>query len=451
MESPGREPLPPQVLIHQLSLEALVADSRQKLHFRLLNRPFELVRYDRATLWDLSGRAPACLGVSGQSGVNRESQALGQRQRLAAALADPDQAGIIRPEALGPEARQAWEEMDRDLPGLALLWVPVQAWGRPAAGLLFERWGGPGFEPTDLALLMMLFIACNAAWERLHPPTLHGRLARFCSRQRWPLALAAFLLLNLLLWRVPLRVAAPCEVVPRSPFVVTAPLAGVVEEVKVRPGQQVKAGDILFVYDRRVADEEFKAALQQVRIMESAANRAALQAFQNENARNEMDILRFRLEQEKIRLALAADQVGRLEVRAEADGLVFIDDPHEWRGRAVGVGEKVLMVVLPYNTKVKAWIPEQDNVEFDREAPVDVLLNAFPESARLARLTSLAPAARPSPQGVQSILAEAEWDGPQADVKVGLQGTATLRGEKVPVLYWLARKPLAQVRRVLGF
>lgn len=446
----GQEPLPPQALIHQLSLEAMVADTRQKLFFRLLNRTFELVRYERATLWDLSGRSPAFLGVSGKSGVSRESESVERRRALVAALPDQEAAGMLDSRTFSPEIQANLQEMAREVSGQALLWMPIRAWGRLAGGLLLERWGGSGFTGTDLALLQMLFIACNAAWERLHPVSLRHRLARTVSERRWPLMAGAFLLLNLLLWRIPLRVAAPCEVAPRSPSVITAPLAGVIEEITVQPGQKVKAGDLLFVYDKRVAAEEFKVALQQVQIMESSVNRANLQAFQHENARNEMDILRFKLEQEKIRLALASDQVSKLEVRADSEGLVVIDDPHEWRGRPVSIGEKIMMVVFPFNTKLKIWIPEQDNVAFDRSVPMRVLLNAFPESAREARLTFLAPAARPGPQGVQSILAEAQWVATDPDMRIGLQGTATLYGENVTVFYWLMRNPLARVRHFLG-
>ena len=60
-------------------------------------------------------------------------------------------------------------------------------------------------------------------------------------------ALAAVTVVCLLYFQtVSLRVVAPCEIVPEEPKMIAAPLEGVIRQVWVQPGDDVKKDDLLF-------------------------------------------------------------------------------------------------------------------------------------------------------------------------------------------------------------
>ena len=46
--------------------------------------------------------------------------------------------------------------------------------------------------------------------------------------------------------------------------------------------------------------------------------------------------------------------------------------------------------------------------------------------------------------------AEADWHDHARQVKLGLQGSAVLYGDSVPLGYWLLRRPLAGARKFVG-
>ena len=66
------------------------------------------------------------------------------------------------------------------------------------------------------------------------------------------------------------------------------------------------------------------------------------------------------------------------------------------------------MIFNPRRSKVKIFLPENDNIQFDRQKPVEVVLNADPGSKYEARLSYVAPQTSKNPQGGASFVAEAE-------------------------------------------
>jgi multidrug resistance efflux pump len=248
-----------------------------------------------------------------------------------------------------------------------------------------------------------------------------------------------------------LRVVAPCQVVAKEPAVVAAPLQGVIDRIVVEPGRRVEPGDLLFRYDRRVADKELTIVRQQLAIRQAQLTQARMGAFHDPAVRAGLPSLEARVAQDRVRLQLAESQAEQLDVRARRAGLVRIEEPHAWRGRAVDVGERVLMIVDPDRTMARIWVPEGDMIRFDRDEPVRVVLNVRPGDALLARITYASSHAQPSPKGVHGFVVEADWAEGAPSVRLGLEGTAVLYGsQEVCLAYWLLRKPLAAVRRWFG-
>ena len=322
--------------------------------------------------------------------------------------------------------------------------------GASVGGLWLERWSGVLWTEQECTLLSALALGYGGAWERLHPRRPLVEKLNTIARKKRTMAAFALVIALLMFLRLPLRVVAPCEVTPEDPFVVTAPLNGVVEDIRVRPGDPVRKGQLLFVYDKRVAEEELNVAREQVDIMESSLDRARMQAFADPRARSEISILEHRLKQEQARLELAKYNAARLEVRAEVDGVAELSDPEKWRGRPVSVGERVLSVVDPHQTKVRIQVPEDDNMDFNLDHPVKILLNVFPETAMEARLSYVSSEVIPGWQGVPGVQAEAEWIDRDPRVKIGLKGSSVLYGQNVSLAYWLFRKPWAGINNFLG-
>lgn len=431
--------------MQQLILEAGAAASRKELEFHILNRTVEVMPFDRAVLWDLQGR-PSLLGVSGVGMVDKHSALARHWRELVDGIADKSSAAIFTDAGRADAAPPA---PDAPPPADNCLWLPIKSEGRLVAGLLLERWGRTPWAEADVKISSPLASGYGSAWR----PFLPRRGLGHFVRRRAPLvaaAAAAVLIPALLFVRAPLRIVAPCEVVPNNPYLINAPMDGVIEEILVHPGQEVLPGDEVFVYAGETVAAEYDIARQQTNMARSDLERARAQALSNRQARAQVKILESRLRQEEVRLEAAEYRMSRLRVAAGKAGVALLGEPSEWRGRPVSTGEGVMLLVDPTDSKVRIWLPQDDRIDFDADSPVSILLNADSGRTRRADLKYVAAHAQSGPEGVYGFMAEADWRDHDAVVNIGLKGTAIIYGERVSLAYWLFRKPLAAARRFLG-
>jgi hypothetical protein len=250
---------------------------------------------------------------------------------------------------------------------------------------------------------------------------------------------------------VPLRIVAPCEVVPLRPMAITAPIEGVVERLDVEPGQRVSAGQQLFTYEKQIPMDELEAARQRVSVIVAQYEQAQAEALGDPKRRPDIEILKRRLAEEETRVSMAEFRVARLDVTSPASGVVLFDNPNEWRGRPVTVGERMMTLMRPTESKLKIWLPQDDKIPVDRSQPVHVLLNTATSDTTKADLRFISKYAEPIPDGGVGFLAEATWRGEPEPHWMGLEGSAVLYGPRVPLYQWLFRKPVNATRRFLGW
>jgi hypothetical protein len=121
----------------------------------------------------------------------------------------------------------------------------------------------------------------------------------------------------------------------------------------------------------------------------------------------------------------------------------------------VTVGEKVMAIADPTQVEVEAWLSPADAIVLENGAPVTLFLNSDPLNPITARLSYVAYEATESPDGILAHRVRATIDDPdvtpESAPRLGLRGTARLDGDRVPLAYWLFRRPLGVVRQWLGW
>ncbi len=431
--------------LNELNIRAFSSKTRDSLIFLILNDTVQVVGYDRAFLFQMDLRTPKLLGVSGHTSTSSDSELLKDVTALVGKLSNPHQTQTLE-QASFRSSQDLFLKDKRNHPERVILWVPIIHEGKFYLGLWLERWKNIPWKEEETRVLTFLSRGYGVAWQKFasnwHFPKI--------SKSVYGLILAATFLLAFGV-RVPLRVVAPCEVVASDPLLITAPLDGIVEEMQVKPGQEVKKGENLFVYDKRVPLQELKVAEKEVDIAASQLNRALTLGIKDPKSLNESAIWDLQLQREKIKLDLAKYRASQLEVRAPDAGVAVFDNPDEWRGKPVTIGERVLVLITPEKTKVKIWLPEGDNIPVDMKKPVKIFLNIDPATSYAATLVYISDYSALSEKGVPSFHAEATWAEPVTDVKVGLKGSAVLYGANVSLFYWVMRKPWNSLRTLTGF
>ena len=451
------------------------AGTEAELGFVLVNETLRLQPYRQAALWR-EGR-----GIAALSGLVQPEAHAPHAQWLRALCGHLRQAlpadGLPRaftsldlPPALAQPWAEWWPAHARWLPlppaepaadaqgpgGSPAPAHPARTAPAPAAALLLVR--EEPWSETDLVLLQEWTAIWWHAWVALRRRPRRSALwpwradpagagpRRWWLRPGWWLAAG---LVALSFVPVRLSVLAPGELVPRNPTVVRAPLDGVIDAFHVQPNQDVAQGQALFGFDEALIRSRLRVAQQGLATAQAEYRQAAQQSLVDARARPQLAALPGRIEEREAEVAFLREQLQRSRVVAPQAGIALFDDPTQWIGKPVVVGERILRIAAPEDVEVEAWLPVGDAIKLEPGTPVQLFLNARPLEPVSATLRFMAHEAVQRPDGSHAYRLRASLSAP-AGQRVGLKGTARLEGESVPLLYWVMRRPLATVRAWLG-
>jgi len=455
---PGQAAAQPAALLAalaQLGQRARACTDVQALGFVMVNDSHGLAAYRQAALWlqepgEREGRITALSGLAIPDPHAPFNHWLAQLlARHAANPAGATPGPLPKPDTGEDAAR--WAEY---LPAHAW-WLPLPL-GEASAGLLLlreEEW--PTQETTVLALAADLYAH---AWCALRHAA-HAAPGRGW-RQLWPqkpsrkLALAAAAALVLLLWPMRQSVMAPAEVVARAPEAVRAPLQGVVDRIEVMPNQTVRKGQLLVALDARELEGRIESARQTLAVAEAELRRGQQQALFDARSKSDLALLQGKRDQAATDVDYYAQALARTQLHAERDGVALFDDPADWIGKPVALGERIMMVADPRDAELEMQLPVADAIALPAQAQVRLFLNTAPASPISASVLRVSYRASPTADGTLAYRVRARLnDGAHTDeaLRVGLKGTAKLYGERTVLALYLLRRPLATVRIWLGF
>lgn len=432
-----------------LGQKARQAGSLDELGFLLVNDSKALSGYRQALLWSQEQ------GVTHLSGVvmpERHSPFIQWAGRLCTHLSgQPDLA--FRSLSVQDLPATLQEDWARWLPA-RVWWMPVGLGAVPAGLLVADE----ALDEQRLPLWQEWLAIWSVTADRLRRVegrTVVGAVRNWLRQQQRPqhwyrssvLWVVVSLVLTLLL-PVRLTVVGQGELVPREPVVVRAPLDGVIHEFHVSPNQVVKAGDALFSYDNEVVRSRLQVARQSLATAQAEYRQTAQSALTDARAKFQIASLVGKVQEKQAELKFLTEQVSRTTVTAPQAGLVLFDEVSEWIGKPVQTGERVMRMADPADVELEVWVNLADAVPLKTGDEVKLFLSASPLDALEAKVRWVGYEAQPRPDGTFAYRIRASLADKSAFM-VGAKGTARVSAGRVPLVYWLLRKPMAVVRGFL--
>ncbi|KAF0812136.1 hypothetical protein IGB42_03413 [Andreprevotia sp. IGB-42] len=434
----------PLLTLLQLERRARDAQSVESLGFVMANETLGLVGYRQAAVWLESGLGYVST-VSGLPQVDPNAPYLHWLTQLCRKLAHAHSGITAVTAATAPAGSGAdWADW---LPAHAL-WLPLKDRSGHLEGALLLAREQP-FDEHELAVLTELTHAYGHALAAFHPAQPLADRAKALlrpgrNRRRVLLALLACCL-------IPMRltVLAPAEVSPLDPFLVRAPLDGVIDKIYIRPNQPVAVSTPLFSLDtaalqtrRAVAQRAYDTAQEEYR-------QSAQAAVTDDESRLKMAQSRGELEQKALELDYTSGQLERVQVKAERAGVAVFGDVNDWQGKAVTIGEKVLLLADPGKVELTAQMPVAEQISLKPGDTLSFYPDASPTQSFDAKIISISYAAAETDGGVLAYRIRASFVDKSLP-RLGLRGTARLTAGWVPFFYYALRRPLTVTRQWLG-
>lgn len=332
--------------------------------------------------------------------------------------------------------------------------LPLRVEARPVAVLTCER-----ATPFSALEIQQLRLCCNQATQRLADLQRRDRWfgARWAAWSREQLALVigpkhtwakvvavlgVLLLCALFFVRVPYRVEGNFVLKSDETQFRTAPFDGFIEQVFVRPGDLVKAGDrLLKLFTREL---ELEATAAQADVMryrrESEKSRAA-------NALAEMRVATALADQAQARLELVRYRLNEAMIKAPFDGVLIEGDLRERLAAPVKQGDGLMKLARLENLFVEAEVNERDIHEVLGREHGEIAFVSQPHLKFPVRIVKIEPAAFPRSEG-NIFLVRCVFDGGlEKWWRPGMSGVCKLSIEK-RTLWWTLTHRTADFLRI---
>ena len=442
-------------MVLQLSRRAREAGPGE-LPFIMANETRQLLPYRQAVFWEVKDGRTRLEAVSGLAAPDRNSPFAFWMKTFAARCLEAE----FRPADPKSRARsldlEDLAQKDEQLTGWRD-WVP----GRALACVLY---GPPGsrdrlcgylclfreneFNDSETALFEHLAEAYGYSLGALgRKPARSGKKRGF---KRLAATAALFLLLLFLLVPRPQTILAQAEVTARQPALVRAGVDGVVEKFLVAPNQRVRPGEALF----QLEDTQFRTRLA---VAEKSGEMAQIElrqlqqsALHDPAAKARIPLAQARAEQLQAEADYVRSLLERVVAVSPSAGVALIDNPDEWQGRPVSLGQKIMMVADPDDVMLEIYLPAAEAPPVE---PGDELLffpNVAPASPLRDKVVYAGYRAMEVPGLGMAFPLRAEFTDADTPM-LGLRGTARLSSTSSPLGVIILRKPIMAVRQWLGW
>ena len=118
---------------------------------------------------------------------------------------------------------------------------------------------------------------------------------------------------------------------------------------------------------------------------------------------------------------------------------------------AQNLGARHMAIADPAALELTVWVPVNDAISLKPGAEVLLFLDTDPLNPVKAELVRAAYEAELTPTKVLAYRVKAKLVDKASIPRIGLQGTAKVYGEKVSLFFYIMRRPIAALRRTIGF
>ena len=441
--APASPHVPRELLsLLQLGRRARSAESIAALGFILVNESHQLFDYRQAAFW-LNGHIATVSGVPQVESNAPYVQWLGE---VCKALGQAGGSPRTITAADVPETlAERWVEW---LPAYAF-WMPLTHAEKRQGALLIAT-EEPLSERAAALAGEIASIYAHAVAALQPRQTLRERAVAALRPTRQRLLVGGAVLLVAAL---PVRqsVLATAEVVPSDPFLVRAPLDGVIDRFLVQPNQSVTIGTPLFAMDVTALQTRNEIARNAYDTAQEEYRQSAQAAVTDDKSKLDVALRRGQLAARAAELDYAQSQLGRVQVKAERAGLAVFADVNDFQGKAVMLGERILTLANPSEVALSIDFPAREQLDLKVGTAVTLYPSDAPLQSYRARVTQIAYHAEAARDGVLAYRLKAQFVTGEEVPRIGLMGTAKLTGDRVPLIYYALRRPLTALRQWLGW
>lgn len=436
----------PLLALLAIEAEAREAATETELLALIANETRKLARAQQIFVTSTRSGGMIVSAVSGVPTVDRTSPLIQWIERTVLQVSANESFAAVREFNLLAYAEKS-DSTAKSYPLPEALWAPFRRRnGSIFGGMLLTR-DGPWTE-RDEVIVKRLAGTFAHAWESL--ASASPLLKRF-NAGRHAALLSAVLAAILMVFPVSMTTLAPAEVAPFHPLVVSAPIDGVIESIPGEPNSHVKKGQVLLRFADTTLRNRLEVAEREVMVSEARLKTTTQIAFSDVRGKHDLAVARAELSLKTAERDYARELLSKTVIAAERDGFIIFGDKNEMVGRPVAVGERLMELANPANIEFKIDVPVADSIILKGGARVKVFLDSDPLHSLEGHIVRSDYVARVNDGSQLSFRVVAAMNPTSLGVpRLGARGTAQIYGARVPLIFYLLRRPFSTLRQWTG-
>ena len=284
-----------------------------------------------------------------------------------------------------------------------------------------------------VAPLLALKQKAELSWHHRTKASIKAAWLKFMQKDNTmpKVAFGAALLMLAAITFIPVtyKVGAPAHIEGATQRVLAAPVDGFIQEVNARPGDVVKAGDVII----RLADQDLLLEKDkwESELSQQQNNFSGALARQD---RTQYAISQAKASQAKAELALIERQLSRSHIVAPIEGLVLEGDLSQSIGAPVKLGDTLMKIAPDGEYRLMINIDERDIANISDGQKGHLALTANPIEKMAFTITRITPMAIVK-EGRNTFEVEAKLTNSKLYLRPGLQGVAKIEAGKRTLLW----------------
>lgn len=327
-----------------------------------------------------------------------------------------------------------------------LLWCPFVSKSNELIGglVLFRE---HRFTDDEIKMINWLIASYQYTWGTLIKQKKTAFIKKMKER---PYLIALYVLIAVvLLFPTRLTIFGTGTVSPKDPTLINAPMQGVIESFAVNPGEKVKQGQLLLSLDKSDLEADVEVSKRDYLLTQAKLRSVINEGFSSQQSRSEIPLLRAQLEIDKAKLDYTSSLLAKTQISSPTAGIVIFDSKEDWIGQPIQTGERILVIANPRRVELKITVPVSNSMKVEvgdmgkfylhgQLTPIEIKVRTLGYNAEIM------------PNKVLGYQLVADFDGLDDIPQLGAQGNVEIYGQRVPLIYYLLRRPIQASRRMLG-
>ncbi len=438
-------------LLNILQIEAQIKSCKtvKELEFLLVNN-LKLMGFDykQAIVYTssyLGSKKIKATTASGVTHVDEQSSFLQWSEQIIKDLNLPSRHStqIITLDMLSEELQSEWKEYGI----FKLIWIPLTVHNLAPRQFLWLSISKT-FADSQLTLLNKITSSFAYAFKFLEQKKVNYFInAKIYNRVTW-LALLFVILIGF----VPVRLStlAPAEVVAKDATMISSPLNGIIERILPEANSVVTLNQPLIKIDDSQLSNELEVSKKNLDVKLAEYQTALQGAFSSMESKSQLTFLKQEVALAKAELDYNQMMLEETIIKAPHSGVILFDDPQNLIGKPIQIGQEIMELANPNSIELKIKIPLADAMILKEGYPIKFFLDSDPLHPIKGKINYSSYYAYPTPAKDLAYHVIAELDITNTPPRIGLSGTCKIFGDKVPLAYYLFRKPIATIRTKTG-